>query len=118
MTQSQIKEQLVILSYQFGVKPPRIEWNHNSSRALYTPKTQTITLGWKCHSGIIAGLLHEFAHHLNFSLWTGRQHDEKFKEHLIRVVNRYRANHPDFVYPWNVEYPEVRQYAASRGYHR
>lgn len=57
-------------------------------------------------------MLHEFAHHLNYHKYGGRNHDKYYKRALWKTVMFYYDGDPT-KYRWDLEYTRVRQYGCG-----
>src|SRR3990167_6450170 len=99
------------LSLHFSIEAPALKWTH-TRRGHYTfqhhkpPEASTIKLGPGCWRGIEAALVHEFAHHLDFSRRGHSDHSAPFQAALVEVVQAWYGRQD--LYPWAQEYKTVQ----------
>lgn len=112
MSFDEATEAIVLLCREFDIEAPVISWSGRAKRGRYYSKHQRIALGPNCWRGVEYSMLHEFAHHLQYTRG-GKMHDEKFWTALRDVTTAWFGNPAK--YHWHSEYKTGQKIAAGLG---
>lgn len=115
-TKEEIQECLELLSQVFGVPVPRLKVTGGHG-GMYVPLDSTVRIGRRTVGGSEFGVLHEFAHHLDFcrnGLGPKRFHGEVFFKCLVEVVKAWFGD--PVRYLWKYEYQVIQRRAFRAAY--
>ena len=113
MKPEDIKDNVTMICKKLKVRKPKIKLNPRGRRGKYYSRQRMIDIHLNCWRGIEQCVLHELAHHLEYTRNGGRSaepntaHGATFVACLVQVTNIWYGHHSE--YDWSTEYSTVQK---------
>ena len=120
MDKKQAEEMISILTAEFHILKPKVEFSNIANVGRYSPRLHRIHIGLRCWFGTENLILHEFAHALAYtrygiiknSKYRTEWHGPKFAQCLIEIINAWYGNQEK--YCWQKEYKRLQTYGPTK----